>query len=96
MLVPNPPPPTESAPMVSPWYAPPNARNVVAALDAAVHPVLERDLERLLDRARAVGRVEEVRVVDRDDAGQRLGQLDHHRVAVAEHRGVGALARAGR
>ena len=27
--VPNPPSPTESAPMVSPWYAPPKARNVV-------------------------------------------------------------------
>ena len=27
--VPKPPSPTDSAPMVSPWYAPPNARNVV-------------------------------------------------------------------
>ena len=27
--VPKPPSPSESAPMVSPWYAPPNARNVV-------------------------------------------------------------------
>ena len=56
----------------------------------AVHPVLERDLQRLLDRRRAVGRVEEVRVVDRDDARQRLGQLDDDAVAVAEHRRVRA------
>ena len=53
--------------------------------DAAVHPVLERDLQRLLDRGGAVGREEEVRVVDGDDPCQRLGQLDHHDVAVAEH-----------
>ena len=47
-----------------------------AAGDAAVHPVLERDLQRLLDRRRAVGRVEEVRVVDGHDAGERLRELD--------------------
>ena len=29
MSAPKPPSPTESAPIVSPWYAPPNARNVV-------------------------------------------------------------------
>ena len=28
MSAPKPPSPTESAPIVSPWYAPPNARNV--------------------------------------------------------------------
>ena len=72
MSVPKPPSPTESAPMVSPWYAPPNARNVRAAGDAAVRPVLERDLQRLLDRGRAVGRVEEVRVVDRHDRAPAL------------------------
>ena len=65
-------------------------------VDAPVHPVLERDLERLLDRARAVGRVEEVRVVDRHDAGQRLGELDHDPVAVAEHRRVRALGELAR
>ena len=41
-------------------------------LDTAVVPVLERELERLLDRRRAVGRVEEVRVVDRHERRQRL------------------------
>ena len=61
-----------------------------AAGDAAVVPVLERDLERLLDRRRAVARVEEVRIVDGHDAGQRLRQLDHDPVAVAEHRRVRA------
>ena len=76
--------------MVSPWYAPPNARNCVWPRDAPVRPVLERDLQRLLDRGGAVGREEEVRVVDRHDARQRLGQLDHDAVAVAEHRGVRA------
>ena len=55
------------------------------ALDPAVRPVLEGDLQRLLDRGGAVGREEEVRVVDRYDARERLGQLDHHHVAVAEH-----------
>jgi hypothetical protein len=30
--VPKPPAPTDSAPIVSPWYAPPNARNVVRPL----------------------------------------------------------------
>ena len=70
---------------VSPWYAPPNARNACAPGDAAVRPVLERDLQRLLDRGGAVGREEEVRVVDGHDARQRLGQLDDDAVAVAEH-----------
>ena len=56
----------------------------------AVHPVLERDLQRLLDRGGAVGREEEVRVVDGHDPRQRLGQLDHDDVAVAEHGGVRA------
>ena len=63
--------------------------------DAAVGPVLERDLQRLLDRGRAVGREEEVRVVDRHDARQRLGQLDDHDVAVAEHGGVRAALELG-
>ena len=88
--VPNPPSPTESAPIVSPWYAPPNARNVVWPRSTLVGPVLERDLQRLLHRGRAVGRVEEVRVVDGHHARERLGQLDHGAVAVAEHRGVRA------
>ena len=60
----------------------------VAARDPPIHPVLEGDLQRLLDRARTVGRVEEVRVVDRHHPGERFGQLDDDRVAVAEHRGV--------
>ena len=47
-----------------------------AAGDAEVRPVLERDLQRLLDRRRAVGRVEEVRLVDGHDPRQRLRQLD--------------------
>ena len=75
---PKPSSPTESAPIVSPWYAPPNARNV-SARRAEVRPVLERDLQRLLDRRRAVGRVEEVRVVDGHDPGERLRELDHRR-----------------
>ena len=36
---------------------------------------------------------EEMGVVDRDGGGQGLGQLDHHRVAVAQHGGVGDLGR---
>ena len=89
MSAPKPSSPTDSAPIVSPWYAPPNARNVRAGR-AEVRPVLERDLQRLLDRRRAVGRVEEVRLVHRNDAGERLRQLDHDAVPVAEHRGVRA------
>ena len=61
-----------------------------AAGHAEVVPVLERDLQRLLDRRRAVARVEEVRVVDGHDPRQRLRQLDHDPVAVAEHRRVRA------
>ena len=60
---------------------------------APVGPVLEGDLEGLLHRHGAVGGKEEVGVVDRDHGGQGLGQLDHHRVAVAEHGAVGDLAR---
>ena len=52
--------------------------------------MLERDLQRLLDRRRAVGRVEEVRLVDGHDAGERFRQLDDRAVAVAEHRRVRA------
>ena len=95
MSAPKPSSPTESAPIVSPWYAPPNARKV-RARRAEVRPVLERDLQRLLDRRRAVGRVEEVRLVDGHDAGERLGELDHRAVAVAEHRRVRAERRAAR
>ena len=61
-----------------------------AARRAEVRPVLERDLQRLLDRGRAVGGVEEVRVVDRARPGQRFRELDHRAVAVAEHRRVRA------
>ena len=61
----------------------------IAAGDALVRPVLERDLEGLLDGGGAVGREQEVRPVDGHDRGERLGQLDHGAVAVAEHRGVG-------
>ena len=66
-----------------------------AAVDAAVDPVLERDLERLLDRHRPVGGEQEVRVVDRHHGGERLGQLHHHRVAVAQHGRVRDLAGLG-
>ena len=83
--VPNPPSPTDSAPIVSPWYAPPKARNVVRPVDATVHPVLEGDLQRLLDGRRAVGREQEVRRVDRHERRQRFAQLDDDPVAVAEH-----------
>jgi hypothetical protein len=53
-----------------------------------VGPVLEGDLEGLLDRGRAVGREQEVRMVDRHHAAQRLRQLDHDAVAVAQQRRV--------
>ena len=64
-----------------------------AARLAPVDPVLEGDLEGLLHRHRAVGGEEEVGIVDRHHRGQRLGQLDHDGVAVAEHGGVGHLGR---
>ncbi len=57
-----------------------------AAGDATVGPVLEGDLERLLHRRGAVRGEQEVRPVDRHDAGQRLGELDDHAVAVPEQR----------
>ena len=58
--------------------------------DAAVHPVLERDLQRLLDRARAVGRVEEVRRRRRARPGPAPRRARPRPVAVAEHRRVRA------
>ena len=61
-----------------------------AARHAAVHPVLERDLERLLDRRRAVARIEEVWPVNRHHTCEGLGKLDDDAIAVAEHRGVRA------
>ena len=67
-----------------------------AALDSQIDPVLERDLERLLDRHRAVGRKEEVGGLDWDHVGERLRQLDDHCVAVAEHRRVSDLGGLGR
>jgi len=54
--------------------------------DPLVRPVLEGDLQRLLDSRCAVGGEEEVRLIDRHDLSQRLGQRDHDAVAVAEHR----------
>ena len=66
-----------------------------ATVDAAVDPVLERDLERLLDGHRPIRGEEEVGVVDRHHGGERLGQLDDDRVAVAQHGGVGDLAGLG-
>ncbi len=63
-----------------------------AAGDTAIHPVLERDLQRLLNGRGAVRRVEKVRVVDRHDRGQCLGKLDDDAVAVAEHRRMRAPA----
>jgi hypothetical protein len=59
-----------------------------ASVDASVHPVLERDLQRLLDGGGAVRREQEMRSVDGYDPRQRLGQLDRGAVAVAEHRRV--------
>ena len=59
-----------------------------ASVDTPVHPVLERDLQRLLDGGGAVRREQEVRSVDRHDARQGLGQLDRGAVPVAEHRRV--------
>ena len=61
----------------------------VALRPADVDPVLERDLEGLLDGRRPVAGEQEPGVVDRHHRGQGLGQLDHHPVAVAEQRGVG-------
>ena len=66
-----------------------------AAVDAAVDPVLERDLERLLHRNRPIRSEQEVRVLDRHDGSECLGQLDDHRVAVAQHGGVRDLAGLG-
>ena len=63
-----------------------------AAGNVLVDPELEGDLQRLLDGRGAVRREQEVRPVDGHDPGQRLGQLDDHTVAVAEHRGVGDAA----
>ncbi len=60
-----------------------------AAGDALVGPVLEGDLERLLDGGGAVGGEQEVRLVDRHPRRQRLGQLDDGPVAVAEQGRVG-------
>jgi hypothetical protein len=58
---------------------------------AEVGPVLEGDLDRLLDGRGAVGGEQEVGAVDRHDRRQRLGQLDDDPVAVAQQRGVGDL-----
>ncbi len=60
-----------------------------AAVDALVGPVLEGDLEGLLDRRGAVGGEQEVGAVHGHHGGQGLGQLHHHPVAVAEEGGVG-------
>ena len=60
-----------------------------AAGDAEVGPVLEGDLERLLHRRGAVRGEQQVRPVDGHHAGQRLGELDDHAVAVAEQRRMG-------
>ena len=66
---------------------------VMTRVVAPVDPILEGDLEGLLDGDGAVGREEEVGLVDGDHGSERLGQLDHGRVAVAEHGGVGDLGR---
>ena len=55
-----------------------------SAGDAEVGPVLEGDLERLLDRRGAVGGEQHVRLIHRNDPRQRLGQLDDDAVAVAQ------------
>src|SRR5207248_3361512 len=54
-----------------------------------VHPVLKGDLQGLLHGGGAVGGEQEVRLVDGNDAGEGLGQLDHGPVAVPQHRRVG-------
>ncbi len=59
-----------------------------APLHAPVHPVLEGDLQRLLDGGGAVRREQEMRSVDGHDLRQGLAQLDRGAVAVAEHRRV--------
>ena len=66
-----------------------------AALNAAVDPVLERDLERLFDGDRAIRSKEEVGVVDRHHRSEGFRQLDDNGVAVAQHGRVGDLARLG-
>jgi hypothetical protein len=53
--------------------------------DTAIVPVLERDLQRLLHGGRAIGRVEEMRIVDGNDGGECLRQLDDDAIAVPEH-----------
>ncbi len=60
-----------------------------AAGDPLVGPVLEGDLEGLLDGRGAVRGEQEAGVVDRHPRGERLGQLDGRHVAVAEERRVG-------
>ena len=78
--VPNPPSPTESAPMVSPWYAPPKARNVVRpatpwlvqywkAIFRACSTALAPS-----DANRKCG------CVDRDERCERFAQLDDDRL----------------
>ena len=56
---------------------------------AALPPVLERDLERDLDRGRAGVAVEDARQAGRRDLDQPLGELDRRLVGEAEQRRVG-------
>ena len=65
----------------------------VALGSAKVGPVLERDLERLLDGRRAVGGEEEPGTIDGHHDGERLGQLHHLGRTVPEHRRVGHATR---
>ena len=61
---------------------------VVARL-AAIDPVLECNLQRLLDGDGAVGSEQHVRILHRHHGGERLGELDRGTTAVPEQRRVG-------
>ena len=88
--VPKPPSPTDSAPMVSPWYAPPKARNCVwparprfaqywnAIFSACSTAAAPSDAKRKCGSSTGTTRA------------SASGQLDHCDVAVAEHGGVRA------
>jgi hypothetical protein len=60
-----------------------------AALLALVGPILERDLQRLLNGSRAVGSEQHMWTIDRNDARQCFRKLDDDAIAVAQHGGMG-------
>ncbi len=67
-----------------------------AALLAFVGPVLERDLQRLLDRGGAVRCEQCMCSIHRHDPSQRFGELDDDAIAIAEHGRVSDAVRAAR